>query len=369
MRIAIARTMAELSIDVYSNNLISALKVVRPNWEFIELAPRSFDRRSSSLTLRIQKYYERFWLYPRRVRQQEADIFHILEPCEAHLVYWLNKAGKRTVVTCHDLVNFFYRGNLKGSVKLPIVSRNAWIYSIKGMEKCDRIISVSAATVRDIHRILNVDPEIITIVPNAVETIFQPLPPERASSFRQQQDISSETICLLNVGSNHPRKNIDTILEAIAVLKQTDLPIQFWKAGADFTPSQKQYIETHHLNPYITYLGKPEKSELVEMYNAADILLAPSLYEGFGITLLEAMACGTPVITGSTSAMPEVVGDAGVLVNPNDAREIAQGVINLAQNSDLYQTLKAKSLVRVKSFTWENTAEQVARVYEQLIKF
>ena len=367
MRVAIARTMAEFSIDVYSNNLISALKTVRPDWEIIELAPRSFDRHSSSLALRIQKYYERFWLYPRRVKKHEADIFHIIEPSDAHLVYWLKQAGKPTVVTCHDLINFYYQGNLKGSVELPIVSRNAWIYSVKGMKQCDRIIAVSAATAKDTHKILDIDPAKITVVPNAVEEIFKPLPKDKVDAFRQQQDVSKDAICLLNVGANHPRKNLDNILQTIAIVKQQGLSVHFWKVGADFTDEQKQFIETHDLSQDVTYLGKPDKAKLVEIYNAADLLVAPSLYEGFGITLLEAMACGTPVLTSNTSAMPEVVGDAGILVDPTDPLKIARSIINLHQDHSYSQTIKEKGLVRVRSFTWKNTAEKVALAYEQLI--
>lgn len=368
MRIAIARTMSEFSIDIYSNGLISGLKAVRPNWDIIELAPRSFDRSSSSLSLRIQKYYERFWHYPHTVRQQVADIYHIIEPCDAHLIYWLKKTGKPTIVTCHDLINFFYPDNLQGSVQLPLISRSAWLYSVKGMKYADHIIAVSSATAKDTTQILNIEPERITVIPNAVESIFQPLLPEQIESFRQQQGISSATICLLNVGANHPRKNISTILQAVEILIEKGLPIQFWKVGADFTDEQKKFIGDLELASHIKYLGKPNKSTLLRVYNAANILIAPSLHEGFGITILEAMACGTPVITSNVSAMPEVIGDAGVLVNPKDAKEIANAVLHLHNDPIYYQELIQKSLIRTKSFTWEITAEKIAKIYEELLK-
>lgn len=367
MRVAIARTMAEFSIDIYSDSLISGLRVVRPDWEIVELAPRSFDRTSSSWQLRIQKYYERFWRYPRMVRQQGADIFHIIEPCDAHVVYWLQKMGKPTVITCHDLINFFYRDNLQGSVQLPFISRSAWLYAVKGMKYADRIIAVSSATAKDTTQILNIEPERITVIPNAVEPIFQLLPPEQSESFRKKQEISPETFCLLNVGGNHPRKNISTILEAVTILKQLGLVIEFWKAGADFTSEQKEFIQTQGIENCVRYLGKPDKSTLVQIYNAADILVAPSLYEGFGITILEAMACGTPVITSNVSAMPEVAGSAGYLVNPRDCQEIVAAVLRLHDDSIYYQELVEQGLARVKLFTWEKTAERVAEVYEKTV--
>ncbi|WP_309739448.1 MULTISPECIES: glycosyltransferase family 1 protein [unclassified Chamaesiphon] len=367
MRVAIARTMAEFSLDIYTDNLIAGLKKVRPEWEIIELVPRSFDRGSYSISLRIQKYYERFWRYPQAVRQQVADIFHIVEPCDANIAYWLQNSGSPIVVTCHDLANYFFPDNLQGSVQLPIVSKRAWLYSVNGMRYADHLISVSSATASDTTEILEIDPTQITVIPNAVEDIFGPLPKSAIAAYRQQQHISPATFCLLNVGSNHPRKNIDTILEAIAILKDRQLPIAFWKAGADFTSAQQQFIQDRGLESIVRYFGKPDKSTLLQLYNAADVLVAPSLYEGFGMTLLEAMACGTPAITSNASAMPEVVGDAGVLVAPTSADEIAAAAIRLYHEPQFYQELVDRGLERVKAFTWERNAECVAQVYERTI--
>ena len=370
MRVLIVRTMPEFSIDIYSENLISGLKTVRPDWEIIELTPRPFKRTNSSFLYRVQKYYERFWRYPRMVSQQikAADIFHIVEPCDGHIVYWLKEKGKPIVVTCHDLINFSYPENAQKNTQIPQLSNNAWRYSVKGMKYADGVITVSEATAKDTTRILNIDPTRIKTVPNGVEPIFRPLPREEIRSFRHQQRISATTTCILNVGSNHPRKNIGNILQALVILKEKDLPIQFWKVGADFTVEQKEFIKTHHLNSNIKYLGQPDKSTLCQIYNAADLLLAPSLYEGFGITLLEAMACGTPVITGNVSAMPEVVGDAGILVDPRNSEEIAGEILRFCHNSLNYNELIEKGLARAKLFTWENTAEEVAKVYSHIIK-
>jgi glycosyltransferase involved in cell wall biosynthesis len=359
--------MAEFSLDIYTDNLIAGLRKVRPEWEILELAPRSFDRTSSSLTLRIQKYYERFWRYPKFVSQQEADLVHVVEPCDANIVYWLRKTARPAVVTCHDLVNFFYKDNLQGSVQLPIISRRAWLYSVYGMRYAQHIIAVSAATAKDTTDILKIDPAQITVVPNAVEPIFQPLPTSEVTAFRQQQGITDETLCLLNVGANHPRKNIGKILEAIAILQDKGLPMQLIKAGADFTSEQKQFIQSKRLDSLIRYVGKPDKATLVQFYNAADILVAPSLHEGFGITLLEAMACGTPVVTSNTSAMPEVVGDAGMLINPTSADDIAAAIVRLYHDSAYYQQLVRQGLDRVQTFTWENSAARVAEVYERTL--
>lgn len=363
MRVVIARTMQEFSMNVYADGIISGLRSVRPNWEIIDLAPQPFDRGSSNFILRLRKYYERFFNFPRIIKQQKADIFHIIDPSEAHIIYWLKKESQ-SVVTCHDLINFYYNNNLQGSVQLPFVSKAAWLHAVKGMRYAKHVISVSSVTAKDTTKILDIPPEKISVIPNAVDSRFQPLAKAEITALRQKYGIAPETICLLNVGSNHPRKNLSTILEAIYRLTKSDLDFQFLKIGADFTTEQKRYIQEHELSSYIKYIGKPEKQSLVEIYNVADMLIAPSLHEGFGMTILEAMACGTPVITSNTSALPEVAGDAGVLVNPEDSQAISDAVLKLHADPNYYQELIQKGLERAKLFTWEKSAEQIAQVYE-----
>jgi glycosyltransferase involved in cell wall biosynthesis len=368
MRVVIARMMPEPSMDVYADGIISGLQSVRPNWEIFDLKPRPFNRKSRSVFLRAQKSYERFWRFPKQVQQQVADIFHIIDPSEAHITYWLKKKNKPVVVTCHDLVNFYYRDNLQGSVELPFVSRGLWEHAVKGMKYADHIVAVSSMTAKDTNQLLDIEPARISVIPNAVEAAFQPSPKEQAESLRQKYGLEPGTVCLLNVGANHPRKNINTILKVVQTLQQKGLPVQFWKVGVDFTDEQKAFIQNQGLENHVRFLGKADKSTLIQIYNAADILIAPSFHEGFGITLLEAMACGIPVITSNVSAMPEVVGDAGILVNPKDFQAIADAVCRLYTDPTYYQELVKKGLARVKLFTWKKTAERIAEIYENLLE-
>jgi len=365
MRVVIARTMPEFSMDVYADGLVAGLKTVRPEWEIVEVAPQPFDRTSRSWLLRFSKYYERFWHHPQNVKRQEVDIFHVMDHSDGHLAYWLQKTGKPVVVTCHDLINFFYPQNLYGSVQLPFISHATWQYSVRGMRKANHIVAVSNNTAQDVTKILGIECDRITVVPNAVEPIFRTLPKQEIELFRLQHQISSETTCLLNVGSNHPRKNILSILKVLHVLKNQQVPVHFWKTGSDFNDEQKAFIKTHQLKDLITYLGKPDRQTLVQIYNAADILLAPSIQEGFGMTVLEAMACGTPVITSNVSAMPEVAGDAGILIAPTDISAIADAVHYLRSNPVNRKSLIEQGMSRTKTLTWEASAEQIAKVYEQ----
>jgi glycosyltransferase involved in cell wall biosynthesis len=368
MRIAFARTMPHFSMDVYADNLITGLKTVCPNWDIVELAPQAFDRGTRSPLIRAKKSYERFWRFPKEVQQQTADIFHIIDHSDAHIVRWLRKTGKPVVVTCHDLINILYPENLEGSVRLPVVSDRMGRYSIEGMEHADAIVAVSSETAKNISKVLNIKCDRITVIPNAVEPIFHLLPKKQSQAFRHQLNVPSDTFCLLNVGGNHPRKNLIGILKALNIIKQRGLSVQLWKVSDDFADEDKDFIQTYRLEDSIKYLGYLDKPTLVQAYNAADVLIAPSFHEGFGITLLEAMACGIPVITSNVSAMPEVVDDAGILVDPNNSQVIADAACRLRANPTYYQELREKGLKRVQLFTREKVAEQMTGVYKKLIK-
>jgi glycosyltransferase involved in cell wall biosynthesis len=151
----------------------------------------------------------------------------------------------------------------------------------------------------------------------------------------------------------------------LAELRDRRLPVNLWKVGDDFTSEQKAFIQVQDLQKHIIQFGKPDKMTLIGLYNAADVLLSPSLYEGFGLTVLEAMACGTPAIAANVSSLPEVTGDAAILVEPMDVQAIVAAVCRLKQDVNYRQTLIDKGLARAKEFTWKRSAELVASVYEQ----
>ena len=368
MRVAIVRRepQASYSMDVYADGLVSGLKTVRPDWEFVQIRPQ--HEKGNSFLNGLKKYYQRYWNYPQNVKKKDVDIFHVIDHSDGHLAYFLKDTGKPVVVTCHDLVNFVQPENARTQARIANVSMAVWKWAVKGLRKADHIISVSNHTAKDIKQILNIKPEYITIVPNAVEARFHQLPSTEIAAFRQQHHSSPEQFCLLNVGSNQPRKNFITVLKVLKALKDEGLNIHLFRTGPDLSDEFKTFIHTHNLSDCITDFGRPDNTTLTKIYNAADVLVSPSLYEGFGMTLLEAMACGTPVITSNATSLPEVAGDAGIIVNPTDINAILEAVICLQKDEEYRKKLTNKGLDRVKLFTWETTAEQVAQSYEKLIE-
>ncbi len=364
MRVAIVRRAprASYSMDVYADGLVKGLKTVRPDWELVQIVPEQHQQ-GNSLFNGLNKYYQRYWNYPQYVKKHDVDIFHVIDHSDGHIAYWLKDTGKPVVVTCHDLVNFVQPENARSQARIANVSMAVWKWAVKGLCKADHIISVSNHTAKDIKQILDIKPERITIVPNAVEARFHQLSPTDIAAFRQQHQISPETICLLSVASNQPRKNVITVLKALKALKAKGITVHLLRTGPNLSEEFKTFILNHNLSDCITDFGRPDNTTLTKIYNAADILVSPSLYEGFGMTLLEAMACGTPVITSNVTSLPEVAGDAGILVNPTDVEGIVEAVCRLTNNPEYRKILIDKGFDRVKLFTWEKTAEQVAKIY------
>jgi glycosyltransferase involved in cell wall biosynthesis len=371
MRVTIVRRVpgSTFSLDVYADNLVVALKTVRPNWEIAEIAPIPWNS-PGKLWLSgpgIKKYYETFWRHPRAVARLESDIFHVIDQCESHIVYGLHRANKPVVVTCHDLVQFVYPEILKDQSRFPALSMATWKYSVSGMEKADRVIAVSTNTAKDVTRLLDIQPAQTTTILNGIDAEFRVLATSEVTEIRKQYTRSPDTFCLLNVGATHQRKNIFTVLRVLKTLKEKGFPVCLWRTGSDFTKAQTAFIQEHNLESDICDLGNPDKARLIQIYNAADVLLAPSLYEGFGLTIVESMACGTPVITSNVSSLPEVVDDAAILVDPLDVEAIVAAVYQLQQDTTYYHQLVQKGLLRAKFFNWYKTAEQVALVYEQIL--
>lgn len=375
MRVVVLRRFrnASISMDVYADGLVNGLRAVCPDWEIHELAPRldssemkaAKKGRGAFIIEGIRKYYERYWRFPQSLKKEDADIFHIIDHSDGHLLYWLKKFQKKAAITCHDIINLVAPETFENRAQLPGLSMMVWEKSVKEMKRADHIVSVSSHTKKDIVRSLQIDTEKVSVVPNAVDPVFHTLPKETITQFRAEAGVS-QRFCLLNVGSNHSRKNIDAILQALPPLKDSGIPVTFWKVGKNFTEAQRAFISEHGLNENTDYFGQPSLEMLIKIYNSADVLIAPSLYEGFGLTVLEAMACGLAVITSNVTSLPEVAGDAAILVEPTDVGAIAAGVERLYKDPEYHQKMVHKGIERAAQFSWENTARQVAAQYKKI---
>jgi glycosyltransferase involved in cell wall biosynthesis len=356
------------SMDVYADNLVTNLRDLHPEWEITEISPELWGEGENAWKsgTGLKKYYERFWRHPRSVKSLEGDIFHIIDHSNAHVAYWLKKHNCATVVTCHDLVQFVYPDILKDQSRFPALSMASWKYSVNGMRSADHIIAVSSNTAKDVVQMLRIPQNRVSAIANGVDEFFHPLHDSEIAEVRRMYEGEPGTFCLLNVGSTHQRKNIEGILKVLIRLRDKEISVKLWKVGGEFTAEQSNFIKAHKLAPLIAYIEKPNQELLVKLYNAADALLAPSLYEGFGLTILEAMACGIPVISSNISSIPEVAGNAAILLHPKDIEGITSAILNIQNDHNYRNELIAKGLKRAKLFTWDKTGYHISKIYESL---
>jgi len=216
--------------------------------------------------------------------------------------------------------------------------------TLRAVKKAKKIIAVSGATKKDLIDFYRVSPGKIVVAYEGCEAIFKPSARKKGKQY------------FLFVGALKPIKNIPRILEAYDLfLKKTGKDIPFLFAGGDLWLDKEiePTLARLRLKNKVKFLGYVPPKKLVELYSGALVFVSPSLWEGFGLTLLEAMACSCPVIAGTSGSQPEVVGRAGILVDPESTLEIAKAMIRLAKDSALRRRLSAAGLGRAKNFSWE----------------
>lgn len=232
-------------------------------------------------------------------------------------------------------------------------------------KKASAIISMTHIGAGDIVRHMNADPAKITVIHEAYNKECRVLTAEDTARVKEKYQLPDRYV--LFVGGFNPRKNIGNLLRAYSLVKNSfshDLVIvgfKRWKYAQDF-----ELIDQLGLQDRVHRLGYVSDSDLVAIYNLADLFVFPSLYEGFGIPVLEAMACGCPVVSTTTGCTPEVAGDAAVLVNPYDHKEIAEAIGRVLSDDAIRRTLISKGLERIGNFGWSKCAEETLRLFESV---
>ncbi len=274
------------------------------------------------------------------------------------------RANCRTVITVHDLAFLVFPQFL--------TSQSARYYGQidQAVRRADHIIADSESTRRDVLRMLGAPPHKVSVVYLAANPIYRPIP--LAQSRRRVGDRFGLTgDFILTVGTIEPRKNLATLLRAFRqLLDAYKLDVELALVGGqgwlyDEIPS---LVRDLRLTERAHFLGRVSNEDLLHLYNAAGALAHPAFYEGFGLPPLEAMSCGTPVIVTNSSSLPEVVGDAGLLVEAEDVDAWSVGLWRIFADDDLRDELSQKALARSRRFSWERTARQTLRIYEHVVQ-
>jgi glycosyltransferase involved in cell wall biosynthesis len=234
-----------------------------------------------------------------------------------------------------------------------------------------RVVAISEAGRQDLHRLLRVPLDRIDVVAPGVEPRFRPLPPETVAAFRAGQDLP--TRFLLHVGTLQPRKNIPALIQAYARLL-AESPDSLGDLGLVLVGGQgwmteeifRQVVELG-LGDRVRFAGYVPDAQLPLWYNAATILAFPSHYEGFGMPIAEALACGIPVVAANTSSIPEVAGEAALYFPPTDVPALASQLRRLLEDPALRTALGARGRKQVETMTWEQAGQAMLRVYQQAL--
>jgi glycosyltransferase involved in cell wall biosynthesis len=305
---------------------------------------------------------EKLKRYIKQEKKNKYDFFHATN----QTLSWLARDFQPMVVTVHDLIELTDPQDKKAALLNK--------YLISGLHKAEHVIAISNYTAKQITKHLNIPASKITVIHNGVGPEFHQINNFADSieniELKREFKINPNTKIVLFVGSDHPRKNIAGALEVFKKIKEQEEDIILIKVGEPGILKERgkllEKADKLKLRESIRMVGSITDEKLNALYNISDILIYPSKNEGFGLPLIQAMACGLPVVAAKTTAIPEVVGDSGVLHNVDDIEGMAKSCVEILQDENKQQELTAKGLERAKSFSWEQAAKKVNKIYENV---
>jgi glycosyltransferase involved in cell wall biosynthesis len=230
-------------------------------------------------------------------------------------------------------------------------------------QQAARLVAISESGRRDIHRIYGVPLERIDVVTPGVSEAYEPLPASQVAAFRQRKELPQSFI--LHVGTLQPRKNIPTLLEAVARLSRPEVPLVLVGGKGWIYEDIFARVEALGLTGQVRFAGYVEDAELPLWYNAAAVLAFPSLYEGFGMPVADALACGTPVVAAATSSLPEAGGDVALYFEPRDANELTERLRQALDDPAVRHKARTAGPAHAARFSWARSGAELAAVYQR----
>lgn len=286
------------------------------------------------------------------ISKEDGSINHIV----SQTLSFLNVSPK--VITCHDIIPYKIPMNITDRVEQ---------LKYRGLREADAVIAISEHTRKDLID-FGVDEKKIYCIYHGVKKQEVSIP---EAAIKRKYNIPSGKQYILYVGTEKPRKNFVRLLQAFAMVREYVIDAYILKVGdAGGKKYRKQSLKTLKalgLLNRVTFTDHVSEEELTTFYDMADVFVFPSLYEGFGLPPLEAMASGTPVISSNISSLPEVIGNAGIMVNPYDVGALAKEIIRVLRSDTLQRKMKANGLEQAEQFTWDKCAKETEKVYEKVL--
>ena len=346
-----------------------------------ELEKMVLDRMKKELPNATKEYCHKWYNNNSDIKEiitYESNIYGIYEQFKFP---YKKVQGNNILHVPHYNIPIFYKGNLVTTIHdithilFPEYLPNKFaLYYAKFMisravKRSEYILTVSENTKKDLIKYFNADPNKIVITYNGVDKKFRCKEKSEYEYLYSKYRIDRNKKILLYVGNKKPHKNIAKLIKAMSLLENKEnYTLVLSGKGFEGYNELENLSDKLGLNELIIHTGIVSDEELVDLYNLADLFVFPSLYEGFGIPLLESMACGTPVICSNSSSLPEVVGDAALMFDPNDEVELARSIEGVLSNKQLYKELIEKGYKRVRKFTWEDCRRKTEEVYKNMLK-
>lgn len=353
----------------YSRSLVTNLQKIAPKNHYFLYSPKANEKTETksffNSSFQIKSSSNLLWREKGIIKNLEEDQIDIFHGLSHEIPLGIQKTKIKTVVTIHDLIFKIYPNTYNFF--------DTKIYDFKfkySCQKADKIIAISESTKKDIIKFYNINPSKIEVIYQACNPLFYTLQNDEAvQKIITQYKLPQEF--LLYVGSVIERKNLLNIVKAHEQLpEKLKIPLVIVGKGKEYKEKVKEYIRSKNIqNNFIWIDNLVDNSHLQALYQQAKIFIYPSVYEGFGIPVVESLLSKTPVITSNTSSLPEAAGPNSFCINPTNHKEIAEKIEQILSNDTLAQKMIDKGYeYALKNFNGEEPAKQLLKVYENLLK-
>lgn len=342
--------ISRYSISLY--NELKKNKAIEVDFVYAE-APKgmsSFENIGAVLGKDVGTFFRAMpFSFPKAL--EEADVIHCTNQMLALPLLFNKKLRKKCIVTVHDLIPVATNAYASRTEKIM------YFFLLKALKKAAHIIADSEQTKKDIMKYVGYPEKKVSVIPLGID---------KKEFYEKKRKRAQST--LLYVGSEQKRKNVESIIKALPLIKREIPSVTFVKVGQaqDNWNREKLKALAKQYGVEKNIVWREYVEDLAEEYSTATVFVFPSLYEGFGFPVLEAMACGCPVICSNKTSLPELAGDAALYCNPLNEKDIAEKIIQVLKDKELQKSLRKKGLQQAQKFTWRKSVQETMEVYRQV---